>query len=161
MTYSRETMSRADEALRLAERIAVKRAEITAMEAEFRRMIGEAGPEAITPTSSIRRGIPVSALHEDERPTNGTHPPSSQGTIAERFLAVLASEPKRTFTMAEVITTMPDVDEKSLRGTMGRLARDRKGVKRVGRGRYRHLPPPADAAGAQNYGPALATPALS
>ena len=73
----------------------MKRAEITALEAEFRRMFGESSPDE-APKPRRQEATSPSATETSEQ-TNGAHPPTPTGTISERFLALLASEPKKTF----------------------------------------------------------------
>ena len=136
-------MDRANEALRIAERIAVLRSEIATLEAEFRRIID-------APVAAMRARATREEPEPREEDSSGNGAAGmTAGSIAERSAAILRAEPKRTFTISEIRALLPDVDDKSLRGTLGRLARDKNGMRRIGRGRYKFHQPPEAAQAAQ------------
>jgi hypothetical protein len=125
-------MTAAEDALRIAERITALRTELAALEGEFYRLFGGSKP-AMSGAKSIG--------HQ----ANGGAHAGTDGSIAVRFKAMLKAEPSKTFSLPDVFARIPDKDAKSIRGTVGRLARERDGVKRTGRGKYRYLPSKEEA----------------
>lgn len=126
-------MSRATDALRLAERIAATRAELAELERAFFNLLGEtrAGEPA-----GAARAVGVATGPVLAKATAGSPP----GTIAEQIVALVGSQPSRTFAISEILEALPELDPKSVRGTLGRLSRAKDGIRRLGRGRYRHHP---------------------
>ena len=60
-----------------------------------------------------------------------------QVSIADQLKSMFRSDPSATLTVRAILDTMKDVDPRSVRGILGKLSREKDGVRRASRGMYK------------------------
>jgi len=109
--------SRAEEALQLAEEITDLRRLLRIKEAEFFRLVGDKAIEINSESAATKRG---------------------DASIADRIRGVLRADPSRAFSVDDICRALPDVDVRTIRGTVARLSKGDAHIKRFARGKYRY-----------------------
>jgi len=109
-------MTRRERALELAKRIAQTEAELKRLRADFDALVPEEEGPA-TPKTRARI--------------------KPEGSAPEQMLAILATKPRKTFKVSELLKALPHLDKRLVRGTAARLSRNDDGrILKRGRGRY-------------------------